>query len=121
MNVPSGSLVVPIPKCARALAATPPACPPCEADTRILELADELGKGHGKPEAMIRYERELASGLSDIVIILQRPYVKNYGASFHKIVENSPTLNWLDATMRLQARTATPKTTLEFRLYPVSS
>jgi hypothetical protein len=42
----------------------------------VVELIDAWEKYFGNSEAECRYERQLAHGLSDIVMVLQRPDVK---------------------------------------------
>ncbi|KAM3502034.1 hypothetical protein MY11210_009195 [Beauveria gryllotalpidicola] len=93
-------LGIPVPRCAQALALTPPALQPIEADYSVIKLVKAYGKANNKGEAEIQYECHLAEGLSDFVIILERPYVKNYYAKFEDIVRDSATLRGVDEVIR---------------------
>ena len=99
-------LGIPVPNDVRALATTPPTCQPCDGDRLALELISTFGADHNIPKPRSDYERRLAYGLSDLVIILERPYVKDYSASFEYIVQNSNTLRALDNLIRFSSRGA---------------
>jgi hypothetical protein len=71
-----------------------------------VELISTFGADHHIPKPRVDYERRLAYGLSDLVIILERPYVKDYSASFECIVQNSKTLRALDNLIRFSSRGA---------------
>lgn len=96
-------LGIPVPTNARALAGTPP-YPSHHCDIIAPELITTFGKRHFTDPHEVRYETQLSYGLSDIVILLERPYVKSYRASFDMIVQTSNTLRAVDELVRFSSR-----------------
>ncbi|KID81457.1 hypothetical protein MGU_11189 [Metarhizium guizhouense ARSEF 977] len=96
-------LGIPVPGCARALAGTTPAYPSHQGDELAPDLIIAFGKKFNKPRHEIEYESRLSYGLSDIVILLERPYVENYHVNFETIVQRSPTLRAVDELIRFSS------------------
>ncbi|OAQ58454.1 elicitin domain-containing protein [Pochonia chlamydosporia 170] len=100
----SGTVLgIPVPGCARVLAGTTPAYPSHQGDELAPGLLIAFGKKFNKPRHEIKYESQLSYGLSDIVILLERPYVEDYHVNFETIVQKSPTLRAVDELIRFSS------------------
>lgn len=99
-------LGLPIPRAVQQLPRVPPACHATEGDRTAIELLRALGTRQRRPENEIARACELAHGISDVVVILERPRAKTYDVSFDKFVEASDTLRSLDALIRFSTRGA---------------
>jgi hypothetical protein len=102
-------LDIPIPQSVRALAKTTPICLSAPADHETIEILGELGKMFGCPKDEIKQAQNLAAGLLDIVIILERPRPRKYhecNVSFDDFVEKCATLRAVDELIRFASRGA---------------
>ncbi|KAL3484403.1 hypothetical protein BJX62DRAFT_243976 [Aspergillus germanicus] len=102
-------LGIPVPVSVKALAKTPPICHPAPADHKTIEILGELGKFFDRPKDEIKQAQNLAAGLSDIVIILERPRLRRYhefDVGFDEFVENCETLRAVDELIRFATRGA---------------
>ncbi|KAJ6116215.1 hypothetical protein N7523_005896 [Penicillium sp. IBT 18751x] len=89
-------LGIPTPESLRALVRAPPLCLPTPGDVAAVKITGGLGKDLSRPADEVTQGESLADGLSDIVIILQRPLNRskhNPKVSFHDFVEDSRTLS----------------------------
>ncbi|KJK73730.1 hypothetical protein H634G_10999 [Metarhizium anisopliae BRIP 53293] len=100
----SGTVLgIPVPGCARVLAGTTPVYPSHQGDEVVPGLIIAFGKKFNRPGHEIKYESQLSYGLSDIVILLERPYVEDYHVNFETIVQKSPTLRAVDELIRFSS------------------
>ncbi|KAL2844286.1 hypothetical protein BJX68DRAFT_277864 [Aspergillus pseudodeflectus] len=102
-------LGIPVPLSVKALAKAPPICLPSRADCETIEILENLGNLFGRPKDEIKQAQNLAAGLSDIVIILQRPrdrYYHPYDVGFDEFVKTCPTLQAVDQLIRFATRGA---------------
>jgi hypothetical protein len=102
-------LGIPVPQSLRQLAFTPPVCLPTQGDLEAVEILKDLGKELCRPEDEIIQACNLASGFSDIVVILERPRRSsnhNFNVDFVRFVENSRTLQAIDELIRLATKGA---------------
>lgn len=92
-------LDIPVPQSLRRLAFTPPVCLPTQGDLQAIEILKDFGKELCRPEDEITQACNLASGFSDIVVILERPLRRSYhrfNVDFAQFVETSKTLQAVD-------------------------
>ena len=76
-------------------------------DHEALELIKSFGKKLRIPPTEIEQACNLASEPADLVIILERPYVKqDYSISFEKFVTDCLTLKAVDSLVRFATRGA---------------
>lgn len=79
-------------------------------DAKALDLISEFGLQLRCPENEIKQACHLASGGSDMVVILERPRPPstehNYSASFDQFVKSSPTLFAVDRLIRYGSKGA---------------
>lgn len=97
-------LEIPIPRCLTWLPQTPPMCIPCQGDLQTIQILKEFGDERQRCKDEITQACNLASGSSDIVVILERPRwheSHNFDVSFGEFVESSPTLRAIDQLIRL--------------------
>ncbi|KAK8010267.1 hypothetical protein PG990_009232 [Apiospora arundinis] len=95
-------LNIPTPGCIHNHVREPPICYPSGADHRALELIEEFGKEFKRPEAEIKKACELASGLSDLIVILERPHSSQiYSQDFAEFVQACRTLKAVDELIRV--------------------
>jgi len=95
-------LGIPVPRCLQTLTCAPPVCSSSLGDKVALELLRDFGKKFSRPTHEIVQACNLASGPSDLVIILQRPSKsQNYSLSFEQFVRSCKTLQAVDALIRL--------------------
>lgn len=96
-----------IPCCLEQLAQTSPMCLPQERDFQALQVLREHAQGLGRSSHCITQACNLASGLSDIVVILQRPHSDGShppNQSFDGFVNNSHTLKVVDELLNFASR-----------------
>lgn len=65
-------------------------------DHQVLDLIREFGRKLGRPENGIQHACNLASGLSGLVVILERPARRNYRLNFEQFVLACDTLKAVD-------------------------
>ncbi|CEN62946.1 hypothetical protein ASPCAL09574 [Aspergillus calidoustus] len=102
-------LGIPVPLSVKALAKAPPICLPSRADCETIEILENLGNQFNRPKDEIKQAQNLAAGLSDIVIILERPrdrYYHPYNVGFDEFVKTCPTLQAVDELIRFATRGA---------------
>jgi hypothetical protein len=102
-------LGIPVPLSVKALVSAPPICLPTRVDCETIEILENLGNLFGRPKDEIKQAQNLAAGLSDIVIILQRPrdrYYHPYDVGFDEFVKSCPTLQAVDELIRFATRGA---------------
>ena len=89
-------LDIPIPHCTQDLLQEPPICFPVEEDIKTLQLLRDFGEEFGCPTAEIEQACNLASGTSDLVVILERPHIRQtFTLPFHEFVRDCPTLYYV--------------------------
>jgi hypothetical protein len=97
---------IPVPIEAQTLARTPPICPPSMGDVLAVELIRSYGAVRKKSDEEITQACSLASGLSDVVIILERPRATTYDTTFDQFIDNSGTLSAVDSLIRFASKGA---------------
>jgi hypothetical protein len=88
-------LGIPIPLCVQALPRTPPVSFHHLGDLRSLQILRDFGKEFNVPGDEIDHACNLASGPSDVVVILERPKKRKsheYGLPFPQFVDRCKTL-----------------------------
>lgn len=94
-------LGIPVPRCVQELLREPPICFPRGEDAEILGNIEEFGRDLGRPEDEINQACSLASGPSDLIIILERPHEKQkYDVAFDRFIRECPTLKAVDELIR---------------------
>ena len=98
-------LGIPIPRSVQALPYTPPACFYNLGDLSSLQALKDFGKEFNVPRGEISQACNLAAGLADIVVILQRPKTRtshDHGLPFPQFVSriHCPTLWAVDELIR---------------------
>ncbi|OBT38976.1 hypothetical protein VE00_10738 [Pseudogymnoascus sp. WSF 3629] len=89
-----GCLNVPLPRCIRELVTAPPVPISHPGDGDVLDLLKEFGRKYNRDINEIRQACNLATGYSDLVVILQRPAPRHdYSVDFEKFVADCPTLD----------------------------
>jgi hypothetical protein len=100
-------LGIPLPKCIQTLPRTPPVRLPSLGDILSLKLLGNFGEEFRRPEDEIEKACNLASGPSDIMIILERPGPSHkYGNTFQKFVDDCPTLWAVDELIQFATNRA---------------
>src|SRR5277367_1797682 len=95
-------LDIPVPRCLQRLPCTPPVCFSTMGDLMALELLSDFGKEFTRSTDEIAQACNLASGPSDLIIILERPNkLHKYGLRFQQFVDQCPTLWAVDELIRL--------------------
>ncbi|KAH8802776.1 hypothetical protein F5884DRAFT_803017 [Xylogone sp. PMI_703] len=92
-------LGIPVPRCVQVLPCTPPVSFYHQGDIESLELLRNFGKHFACAENEINHACYLASGPSDVVVILQRPKPRkyhNYDYPFPQFVDHCETLRAVD-------------------------
>lgn len=102
-------LGIPVPKSLACLPRQLPVCQFTTNDLKSLDLIRAFGKEFGKdfewPEDEINQALNLASGPSDIIIILQRPASNHtYNVSFEQFVEDCKTLKAVDELIQFATK-----------------
>ncbi|KAF9882570.1 hypothetical protein FE257_006858 [Aspergillus nanangensis] len=98
-----------IPRCLKELPQVPPMCPLRTGDLQAIQIVTEHGRGLGRSVPEISQVHNLASGLSDIVVILERPREEkshNPDQSFENFVDACDTLKAVDELLRFSSRGA---------------
>ena len=94
-------LDIPVPKSVRRMLTAPPVCLSKVEDLHILDLIKELGQEFDCCQDEIRQTLNLASGPSDLIIILERPLDSpNYTLTTEEFIRKSPTLNAVDELIK---------------------
>ncbi|KAJ4175817.1 hypothetical protein NW767_015660 [Fusarium falciforme] len=100
-------LDIPVPRCVQNLVLEPPVCWPREEDIRVLNLIQGFGKEFARPKNEIEQTCSLASGPSDLVIILERPYKEQtYDGTFGEFVKRCETLKRVDELISFSSKGA---------------
>ena len=102
-------LDIPIPECVRELLLEPPVCFPKLEDAQILDSIRRFGNELGRTHHEIEKACCLASGFSDIIIILERPRPSStheYRAPFDEFVRECRTLATVDELIRFASKGA---------------
>lgn len=100
-------LDIPVPRCVREILLEPPVCPPRDEDNKVLDLIKSFGLRFHRPEDEIKQACNLASGLSDLAIILERPREDQpFSSNFDEFVEECETLKRVDELIRLGSKGA---------------
>lgn len=100
-------LDIPVPRCVREILLEPPVCPPRDEDNKALDLIKDFGARFGRSEDEIKQACNLASGLSDVAIILERPRENQpYPSNFDEFVQECETLKRVDELIRLGSKGA---------------
>lgn len=98
-------LSVPVPGCVQEHLREPPVCYPKEEDGRTLDLIRKFGAEFGCSTDEVEQACNLASGLSDLIVILERPRPDHtYKATFSDFVQGCPTLSAVDELIRFASR-----------------
>ena len=100
-------LGIPVPLSLKGIVSVPPVCYPSQGDKETIEILQNFGRELHRPANEITQACNLASGFSDIVIILERPRrIHKFKDSFTKSVEDCPTLKAVDELVRLATKGA---------------
>lgn len=99
-------LDIPVPREVQALPKRPPVCVPTMGDAMAVELLRGYGNGRGINEKEVAQACSLAAGLSDIVVLLERPRAKTYNVDFDEFVKDSKTLRAVDDLVRFASKGA---------------
>jgi hypothetical protein len=100
---------IPVPHCLAGLGKAPPACILSPEDLQTVQILRDFGQELNRPKDEIAQACKLATGLSDIVVILDRPPPRLYqafGASFGKFVQSYQPLAGVDELLRLGSNSA---------------
>lgn len=106
-DVPLRCLNIPLPRCMRRLVEEHPAPFPIgSGDIQVLDLITKFTEKYENiGEDEIKQARNLASGHSDIVIILERPAPNHdYSVDFGQFIIDCPTLNAVDGLIKLATK-----------------
>ncbi|OBT61443.1 hypothetical protein VE03_08952 [Pseudogymnoascus sp. 23342-1-I1] len=101
IDAPLGCLNIPLPRCIRKLVKVPPVpiYNPC--DEHVLNLIRNFGWKYGRHKNEIQKACDLATGYSDLVVILERPARNhNYSPDFNKFVADCRTLDAVDKLIK---------------------
>ena len=100
-------LGIPIPICVQELLREPPACSLRAEDDHALDRIRQFGAELGRPSTEINQACNLASGPSDLVMILERPSPgQNYNMSFDEFVRECETLKAVDNLIKFSSKGA---------------
>lgn len=107
MDPPRTCLGIPLPEDIMDFISTldPPVCLSDSGDTRVMRLIQDFGTRNKCNENEILKAQELAAGLPDIAVLLQRPIGK-YNLPFSQFVEDCETLKAVDELIRVATRGA---------------
>lgn len=100
-------MVSPTPGSLRKLTGTPPAYLITREDVEAIAIIEGLGEVFCKPEDEIIQAKNLASGLSDIVVLLERPHHRRdhkFNVSVEDFVKNFKTLSAVDELIRFATK-----------------
>lgn len=96
-------LEIPMPQCLQQSLETPPICMACQKDLDTIQVLRDVGNERQHPEHEIIQATNLASGLSDIVVILPRPRSDEnhrFDVDFNDFVQRCETLKVVDELIR---------------------
>ncbi|KPA35189.1 hypothetical protein FLAG1_12139, partial [Fusarium langsethiae] len=94
-------LDIPVPRCAQKLIIEPPVCLPDVQDIKVVNLIRNFGKEFERPKDEIEQACHLASGQSDLIILLERPHKsQTYRGTFSDFVKRCETLKRVDELIR---------------------
>ncbi|PCD22305.1 hypothetical protein AU210_016094 [Fusarium oxysporum f. sp. radicis-cucumerinum] len=100
-------LDIPVPRCVRKLIFEPTVCLPNVQDIKAVNLIRNFGKEFGRRRDEIEQVCNLASGQSDLVILLERPHKsQTYRRTFGDFVKRCETLKRVDELMRFSSKGA---------------
>ncbi|KAK3383785.1 hypothetical protein B0T24DRAFT_606243 [Lasiosphaeria ovina] len=96
-----------IPQCVQALPQSPPTCLPSQGDQSANKLLEDFGTEVGASENEIAQASNLASGSSDVVVILERPSsAASRNTSFEGYLRDCKSLQALDEVTRFATKEA---------------
>ncbi|KAJ9419476.1 hypothetical protein QL093DRAFT_2565542 [Fusarium oxysporum] len=100
-------LDIPVPRCVRKLIFEPTVCLPNVQDIKAVNLIRNFGKEFGRWRDEIEQVCNLASGQSDLVILLERPHKsQTYRRTFGDFVKRCETLKRVDELIRFSSKGA---------------
>ncbi|GKU13084.1 unnamed protein product [Fusarium langsethiae] len=100
-------LDIPIPRCVQKLIFEPPVCLPNLQDIKVVNLIRNFGNEFGRRRDEIDQACNLASGPSDVVILLERPHKsQTYHGTFGEFVKRCKTLKSVDELIRFSSKGA---------------
>lgn len=100
-------LDIPVPRCVQKLVCEPPVCLSSEQDIKAVNLIRNFGEEFARPRDEIDQACSLASGPSDLVILLERPHVsQTYRGTFGEFVKRCETLKRVDELIRFSSKGA---------------
>ncbi|KAH7157956.1 hypothetical protein B0J13DRAFT_650739 [Dactylonectria estremocensis] len=100
-------LDIPVPLCVQDIVREPPVSWPREEDIKVLHLIRNFGEEFLRPRDEIEQACNLASGPSNLVIILGRPHKRqNYAVLFSEFVKRCETLKRVDELIRFGSKGA---------------
>lgn len=107
MDLPNTCLGIPLPKDIRNFISNLdlPVCLSDSGDTQVMRLIQDFGTKNKCDRHEILKAQELAAGLPDIAVLLQRPTGK-YNLPFSRFVEDCETLRAVDELIRIATRGA---------------
>jgi hypothetical protein len=100
-------LDIPVPRCVQQLISEPPVCLSNEQDIKAVNLIRNFGNEFGRRRDEIDQACSLASGPSDMVILLERPHKsQTYQGTFGDFVKRCETLKRVDELIRFSSKGA---------------
>ncbi|KAK2667985.1 hypothetical protein RAB80_017176 [Fusarium oxysporum f. sp. vasinfectum] len=100
-------LDIPVPRCVQKLIFEPPVCLPNLQDIKVVNLIRNFGNEFGRRRDEIDQACNLASGPSDVVILLERPHKsQTYHGTFGEFVKRCKTLKSVDELIRFSSEGA---------------
>ncbi|CZR49893.1 uncharacterized protein FPRO_16099 [Fusarium proliferatum ET1] len=100
-------LDIPVPRCVQKLIFEPPVCLLNVQDIKAVNLIRKFGDEFGRRRDEIDQACSLASGPSDVVILLERPHEsQTYHGTFGEFVKRCKTLKSVDELIRFSSKGA---------------
>ncbi|KAM5526788.1 hypothetical protein FOXYSP1_20777 [Fusarium oxysporum f. sp. phaseoli] len=100
-------LDIPVPRCVQKLISEPPVCLPNKQDIKAVNLIRNFGNEFGRQKDEIDQACSLASGQSDLVILLERPHKsQTYRRTFGDFVKRCETLKRVNKLIRFSSKGA---------------
>ncbi|RHZ55576.1 hypothetical protein CDV55_100853 [Aspergillus turcosus] len=102
-------LGIPVPQSVRELVQAPPIRFPTRGDQEAIEILEDFGRSLKREDDEINQACSLATGFSDIVVILERPRDRKshkFDVSFEEFVQSSETLKAVDELIRFASKGA---------------
>ncbi|PCD21778.1 hypothetical protein AU210_015581 [Fusarium oxysporum f. sp. radicis-cucumerinum] len=100
-------LDIPVPRCVQKLIIEPPVCLSNVQDIKAVNLIRKFGDEFGRRRDEIDQACSLASGPSDVVILLERPHEsQTYYGTFGEFVKRCKTLESVDELIRFSSKGA---------------